>query len=156
MLQKLVRGEDSLVPIDIQMLTMLPAASPCLVARKRGESQIALRLLAIDSATSVALARAIYAPTKYVLLDDPLSAVVRFFVCGSRITCLNLLQDSHTSRLLYEKLLMGPLLANRTVVRQPAVTLFLLLMVCEDSSHSSRRACATWRQISNTDAGRSY
>ncbi|EAU87480.2 ATP-binding cassette transporter [Coprinopsis cinerea okayama7 len=47
----------------------------------------------------VALARAVYARTKYVLLDDPLSAV-----------------DSHTSRLLFENLLQGPLLANRTVV----------------------------------------
>ncbi|KAJ7179617.1 hypothetical protein C8R46DRAFT_1074274 [Mycena filopes] len=47
----------------------------------------------------VALARAVYAKTKYVLLDDPLSAV-----------------DSHTSRTLYEKCLRGPLLANRTVV----------------------------------------
>ncbi|KAH6888231.1 multidrug resistance-associated ABC transporter [Coprinopsis sp. MPI-PUGE-AT-0042] len=47
----------------------------------------------------VALARAVYTRTKYVLLDDPLSAV-----------------DSHTSRVLYEKLLRGPLLANRTVV----------------------------------------
>ncbi|KAI0092260.1 multidrug resistance-associated ABC transporter [Irpex rosettiformis] len=47
----------------------------------------------------VALARAIYAPTKYVLLDDPLSAV-----------------DSHTARFLFEKLLQGPLLANRTVI----------------------------------------
>ncbi|KAJ7222262.1 hypothetical protein GGX14DRAFT_694507 [Mycena pura] len=47
----------------------------------------------------VALARAVYAPTKYVLLDDPLSAV-----------------DSHTSRTLYEKCLRGPLLAHRTVV----------------------------------------
>lgn len=47
----------------------------------------------------VALARAVYAPTKYVLLDDPLSAV-----------------DSHTARFLYEKLFKGPLLAHRTVV----------------------------------------
>ncbi|KAG7085320.1 hypothetical protein E1B28_013860 [Marasmius oreades] len=47
----------------------------------------------------VALARAVYARTKYVLLDDPLSAV-----------------DSHTSRYLYENLLCGPLLRNRTVV----------------------------------------
>ncbi|KAJ6452790.1 hypothetical protein C8R45DRAFT_1223373 [Mycena sanguinolenta] len=47
----------------------------------------------------VALARAVYAKTKYVLLDDPLSAV-----------------DSHTSRTLYEKCLRGPLLANRTVI----------------------------------------
>ncbi|KAF7979924.1 hypothetical protein HWV62_40336 [Athelia sp. TMB] len=47
----------------------------------------------------VALARAVYARTKYVLLDDPLSAV-----------------DSHTSRFLFEKLLQGPLLANRTVI----------------------------------------
>ncbi|KAJ6593236.1 multidrug resistance-associated ABC transporter [Mycena capillaripes] len=47
----------------------------------------------------VALARAVYAKTKYVLLDDPLSAV-----------------DSHTSRTLYEKCLRGPLLAHRTVI----------------------------------------
>ncbi|KAJ7591990.1 P-loop containing nucleoside triphosphate hydrolase protein [Mycena floridula] len=47
----------------------------------------------------VALARAVYARTQFVLVDDPLSAV-----------------DSHTSRFLYEKLLCGPLLANRTVV----------------------------------------
>ncbi|KAK7005882.1 hypothetical protein R3P38DRAFT_3040178 [Favolaschia claudopus] len=47
----------------------------------------------------VALARAVYAKTQYVLLDDPLSAV-----------------DSHTSQILYEKCLRGPLLANRTVV----------------------------------------
>ncbi|KAJ7479990.1 hypothetical protein B0H11DRAFT_2173507 [Mycena galericulata] len=47
----------------------------------------------------VALARAVYVQSKYVLLDDPLSAV-----------------DSHTSRTLYEKCLRGPLLANRTVV----------------------------------------
>lgn len=47
----------------------------------------------------VALARAVYAPAGYVLLDDPLSAV-----------------DSHTARFLLEKLLCGPLLANRTVI----------------------------------------
>ncbi|KAF7307832.1 ABC bile acid [Mycena kentingensis (nom. inval.)] len=47
----------------------------------------------------VALARAVYARTKYVLLDDPLSAV-----------------DSHTARALYDKCLCGRLLANRTVV----------------------------------------
>ncbi|KAA1467006.1 P-loop containing nucleoside triphosphate hydrolase protein [Dentipellis sp. KUC8613] len=47
----------------------------------------------------VALARAVYAPTKYVLLDDPLSAV-----------------DSHTARLLFEKLIQGPLLAHRTII----------------------------------------
>ncbi|KAJ7592171.1 hypothetical protein C8J56DRAFT_932695 [Mycena floridula] len=47
----------------------------------------------------VALARAVYARTQYVLLDDPLSAV-----------------DSHTSRFLYENLLRGPLLAHRTVI----------------------------------------
>ncbi|KAH7920819.1 P-loop containing nucleoside triphosphate hydrolase protein [Leucogyrophana mollusca] len=47
----------------------------------------------------VALARAVYARTKYLLLDDPLSAV-----------------DSHTARFLYERLFCGPLLANRTVI----------------------------------------
>ncbi|GJJ10347.1 hypothetical protein Clacol_004573 [Clathrus columnatus] len=47
----------------------------------------------------VALARAVYAHSQCVLLDDPLSAV-----------------DSHTALSLYENLLKGPLLANRTVV----------------------------------------
>ncbi|KAJ7254410.1 hypothetical protein B0H12DRAFT_1115460 [Mycena haematopus] len=47
----------------------------------------------------VALARAVYAWTKYVLLDDPLSAV-----------------DSHTARILFQKLFCGPLLKDRTVV----------------------------------------
>ncbi|KAI0041568.1 hypothetical protein FA95DRAFT_1565261 [Auriscalpium vulgare] len=47
----------------------------------------------------VALARAVYSRAKYVLLDDPLSAV-----------------DSHTARFLFEKLLQGPLLANRTII----------------------------------------
>ncbi|KAJ7846310.1 multidrug resistance-associated ABC transporter [Mycena leptocephala] len=47
----------------------------------------------------VALARAVYVRSKFVLLDDPLSAV-----------------DSHTARLLFDKLLQGPLLANRTVI----------------------------------------
>ena len=100
--QRLVYGERDHGATGVQVLNEFTAASPCLVARKRGESQIALRLLAIDSATSVALARAIYAPTKYVLLDDPLSAV-----------------DSHTARFLVEKLLRGPLIAGRTVVRTP-------------------------------------
>jgi ABC-type multidrug transport system fused ATPase/permease subunit len=47
----------------------------------------------------VALARAVYARNKYVLLDDPLSAV-----------------DSHTARFLFQRLLKGPLFENRTVV----------------------------------------
>jgi ABC-type multidrug transport system fused ATPase/permease subunit len=47
----------------------------------------------------VALARAIYAPTEYVILDDIFSAV-----------------DSHTARFLYDKLLRGPLVANRTLL----------------------------------------
>ncbi|KAG1809100.1 uncharacterized protein BJ212DRAFT_1484598 [Suillus subaureus] len=47
----------------------------------------------------VALARAVYARTKYIMLDDPLSAV-----------------DSHTARFLYERLFRGPLMANRTVI----------------------------------------
>ncbi|KAJ7660132.1 hypothetical protein DFH06DRAFT_1472233 [Mycena polygramma] len=47
----------------------------------------------------VALARAVYVRTKFVLLDDPLSAV-----------------DSHTARFLFDKLLRGPLLAHRTVI----------------------------------------
>ncbi|KAF8508697.1 multidrug resistance-associated ABC transporter [Gautieria morchelliformis] len=47
----------------------------------------------------VALARAVYARSRCVLLDDPLSAV-----------------DSHTALFLYERLLKGPLLENRTIV----------------------------------------
>ncbi|KAF7342473.1 ABC bile acid [Mycena venus] len=47
----------------------------------------------------VALARAVYVRSKFVLLDDPLSAV-----------------DSHTARLLFDRLLRGPLLAHRTVI----------------------------------------
>ncbi|KAJ7080949.1 multidrug resistance-associated ABC transporter [Mycena belliarum] len=47
----------------------------------------------------VALARAVYVRNRFVLLDDPLSAV-----------------DSHTARLLFDKLLRGPLLAHRTVI----------------------------------------
>lgn len=48
----------------------------------------------------VGLARAVYSNAKYVLLDDPLSAV-----------------DASTARILYEKVLMGPLMKDRTVVR---------------------------------------
>ncbi|TDL15864.1 hypothetical protein BD410DRAFT_816853 [Rickenella mellea] len=47
----------------------------------------------------VALARAVYARANYVLLDDPLSAV-----------------DSHTSRFLFDHLLLGSLLKGRTVI----------------------------------------
>ncbi|KAI6119559.1 P-loop containing nucleoside triphosphate hydrolase protein [Pisolithus croceorrhizus] len=47
----------------------------------------------------VALARAIYAPTDYVLLDDPFSAI-----------------DIKTSRFLYDQLFCGHLLENRTVI----------------------------------------
>ncbi|KAG8689189.1 hypothetical protein FRC11_003875, partial [Ceratobasidium sp. 423] len=47
----------------------------------------------------VALARAVYAPTKRILLDDPLAAV-----------------DSHTTRFLIDNLFKGPLLEDRTVV----------------------------------------
>lgn len=66
----------------------------------------------------VALARAVYARTKYVLLDDPLSAVVRFHFDNSMMTpdSLCIFQDSHTARFLYDRLIRGPLLANRTVV----------------------------------------
>lgn len=47
----------------------------------------------------VALARAIYAQTDYVLLDDPFSAI-----------------DIKTSRFLYDQLFCGPLLDGRTVI----------------------------------------
>ncbi|KAF7982635.1 hypothetical protein HWV62_27065 [Athelia sp. TMB] len=64
----------------------------------------------------VALARAVYARTKYVLLDDPLSAVVCGFEPSETSSQLNFFQDSHTSRFLFERLFKGPLLAHRTVV----------------------------------------
>ncbi|KAG8974080.1 hypothetical protein FRC05_007828 [Tulasnella sp. 425] len=47
----------------------------------------------------VALARAVYARTKHVILDDPLAAV-----------------DSHTARHLYENILLGPLMQERTCI----------------------------------------
>ncbi|KIO12017.1 hypothetical protein M404DRAFT_962517 [Pisolithus tinctorius Marx 270] len=47
----------------------------------------------------IALARAVYAQTQYVLLDDPFSAI-----------------DTQTSRYLYERLFCGPLLEGRTVI----------------------------------------
>ncbi|KIO27861.1 hypothetical protein M407DRAFT_22914 [Tulasnella calospora MUT 4182] len=47
----------------------------------------------------VALARAVYARTKHVILDDPLAAV-----------------DSHTARHLYENVLLGPLMKERTCI----------------------------------------
>ncbi|KAJ7057949.1 hypothetical protein C8F01DRAFT_1210797 [Mycena amicta] len=62
-------------------------------------TEIGEKGVSLSGGQVLALARAVYAKTKYVLLDDPLSAV-----------------DSHTSRILYEKCLRGPLLANRTVV----------------------------------------
>lgn len=66
----------------------------------------------------MALARAVYARTKFVLLDDPLSAVVSPSLLNARTNLTKPLpQDSHTSRFLFERLLQGPLLANRTVVR---------------------------------------
>ena len=65
---------------------------------------------------SVALARAVYAQTKYVLLDDPLSAVVRTSLNFMFKTISQFMQDSHTARALFDKLFCGPLFANRTVV----------------------------------------
>ncbi|KAG8908992.1 hypothetical protein FRB99_000095 [Tulasnella sp. 403] len=47
----------------------------------------------------VALARAVYSRTKHVILDDPLAAV-----------------DSHTARHLYEHVLQGPLMKDRTCI----------------------------------------
>lgn len=47
----------------------------------------------------IALARALYAPTKYLLLDDVLSAV-----------------DAHTSRFLFNRALTGDLMKGRTCI----------------------------------------
>lgn len=66
----------------------------------------------------VALARVVYARTKYILLDDPLSAVVgllKHVLIVVEVPYLQF-QDSHTSRFLYEHLFQGPLLVDRTVV----------------------------------------
>ncbi|KAL5505095.1 hypothetical protein ACEPAH_7758 [Sanghuangporus vaninii] len=65
------------------------------------ETEIGVRGVSLSGGQKarVALARAIYARSKFVLLDDPLSAV-----------------DSHTACRLFQKLLMGPLLKNRTVI----------------------------------------
>ena len=64
-----------------------------------------------------------YARTKYVLLDDPLNAIVRIpplfhFILSYLLIFLS--QDGHTARFLYERLLCGPLLNNRTVVGLPS------------------------------------
>lgn len=66
------------------------------------ETEIGARGISLSGGQKarVALARAVYSRSKIVLLDDPLSAV-----------------DSHTARVIFDKLLMGPLLRNRTVVR---------------------------------------
>ncbi|KAL5532471.1 hypothetical protein ACEPAF_6041 [Sanghuangporus sanghuang] len=78
------------------------ALRPDLVIFEDGdETEIGVRGVSLSGGQKarVALARAIYARSKFVLLDDPLSAV-----------------DSHTARHLFRKLLMGPLLKNRTVI----------------------------------------
>ncbi|TFY66276.1 hypothetical protein EVG20_g4808 [Dentipellis fragilis] len=84
------------------------------------ETEIGVRGVSLSGGQKarVALARAVYAPTKYVLLDDPLSAVVRVFSTfwWYRVNVTGDTQDSHTARLLFEKLLQGPLLAHRTVI----------------------------------------
>ena len=57
-----------------------------------------------------------YARTKYVLLDDPLSAVVCTLLNSLLRVISCSMQDSHTARALFENLLCGPLFANRTIV----------------------------------------
>jgi ABC-type sugar transport system ATPase subunit len=75
-----------------------------------------MELSQLSSACRVALARAIYARTKYVLLDDPLSAVVSWSIICMTMGYSHQFQDSHTARFLFERLLCGPLLEHRTVV----------------------------------------
>ncbi|PIL36802.1 ATP-binding cassette transporter [Ganoderma sinense ZZ0214-1] len=78
------------------------ALNPDLAILEDGDAtEIGIRGVSLSGGQKarVALARAVYAPTKYVLLDDPLSAV-----------------DSHTAQFLIENLFRGPLLANRTVI----------------------------------------
>ena len=67
----------------------------------------------------VALARAVYAPTSCLLLDDPLSAVVRSLTPILGDPSLNPLQDSHTAQFLVDRLFQGSLMAKRTVVCFP-------------------------------------
>jgi len=87
----------------------------------------------------VALARAVYARTKHVLLDDPLSAVV----CRldrkslSNQDAESFLQDSHTSRFLFEELFQGPLMKDRTVVSPVSPLNFIELLNVFASSSSS-------------------
>ena len=80
----------------------------------------------------VALARAVYARSRCVLLDDPLSAV-----------------DSHTARFLFERLFQGELLKHRTVVRalsrQVLCILFhYLFSTPAGPRYPPRRACLAW------------
>jgi hypothetical protein len=53
----------------------------CQVAKKLGEAWVFISSFGMLMVFSVALARAVYARTKYVLLDDPLSAVVSLTIC---------------------------------------------------------------------------
>ena len=71
---------------------MFPAGDATLVG-ERGVS------LSGGQRARIALARAIYAPTSVVLLDDVLSAV-----------------DSHTGRHIFANVLLGPLASGRTIV----------------------------------------
>lgn len=68
----------------------------------------------------IALARAVYAKTKVVLLDDVFSAVVRLlslYAPSFAIIDLASNQDAHTARHIATQLFGGTLLEGRTVVR---------------------------------------
>ncbi|KAF7329698.1 hypothetical protein MKEN_00233000 [Mycena kentingensis (nom. inval.)] len=66
----------------------------------------------------VALARAVYARTKFVLLDDPLSAVVRTSLLPERVflKTFRLFRTATLRAFCTKSAFCGPLLANRTVV----------------------------------------
>ncbi|KAG9123240.1 hypothetical protein FRC07_000064, partial [Ceratobasidium sp. 392] len=100
-------GVDLTVPEEKLTLITGPTASgkTALLMALLGEMTITSGELVLDKSGGISfssqttLARAVYAPTKRILLDDPLAAV-----------------DSHTARFLINNLFMGPLLEGRTVV----------------------------------------
>ena len=72
-------------------------------AKKRGRSLFSLRQDVLHVFDRVALARAVYARTKYVLLDDPLSAVVSCKCAHGRRIFFNVSQGlAHRATLVRE------------------------------------------------------
>lgn len=74
-------GSDQFAGANVGVLRiLLIGVLVCLEDRKQGEGALgSILLVTVIVLCRVTLARAVYARTKYVLLDDPLSAVVRLF-----------------------------------------------------------------------------